>query len=209
MGTRRCSQKERWIQDRTGKLIDERKMVKCQRNQARTSEEKEATPLRYQVRDRQVSKSYHNDKKAWMEKRGVKAQATAVKNDTKTFYRNPRFDTSNHAEDLEVNQGEITEKQIIAVIKSLKNNKTLGLDQITAEILKHGGNSTEGADPHVQQLAWNHSPLGSWQGVHCRPTSTSPRSGRPDSTRRTSRLPSWSVMHRTDLHTPQRHRAEY
>ena len=87
MGTRRGSQKERWIQDRTWNLIDERKMVKCQRDHARTSEVKEATTFRYQVLDRQVKGSCRKDKKAWMEERGVEASQAADKNDTKTLYR--------------------------------------------------------------------------------------------------------------------------
>ena len=48
IGRRRGTQKERWIQERTWQLIDDRKISKCQREQAKSEEEKEKAASKYQ-----------------------------------------------------------------------------------------------------------------------------------------------------------------
>ena len=48
---------------------------------------------------------------------------------------------------------DVMEEETERAIKALKNNKTAGLDEISGELLKHGGPSTTGADkPHEQLL---------------------------------------------------------
>ena len=66
-------------------MIDERKMAKCQREQAKTSKEEEVAALRYRELDRQVKRSCRRDKKTWMEERSTEAQTAADRNDTKTL----------------------------------------------------------------------------------------------------------------------------
>ena len=68
IGRRRGTQKERWIQDRTWQLIDERKVTKSQREQAKSEEEKEKAASKYRRLDKTVKRSCRSDKKAWIER---------------------------------------------------------------------------------------------------------------------------------------------
>ena len=81
---RRGTQKERWIQDRTWQLIDERKITKSQREQAKSEEEKEKAASKYRQLDKAVKRSCRSDKKARIERKGEEA---AEKYDAKTLYR--------------------------------------------------------------------------------------------------------------------------
>ncbi|KAK1804513.1 hypothetical protein P4O66_020515, partial [Electrophorus voltai] len=84
---RQCgTQKERWIRDPTWSLIDERKIAKCRREQAKADPDKETTAERYRQLDRAVKQSCKSDKKAWFECKGAEAHEAASKNDNKTLY---------------------------------------------------------------------------------------------------------------------------
>ncbi|XP_065068163.1 uncharacterized protein LOC135693561 [Rhopilema esculentum] len=85
IGQRRGTHRERWIQERSWNLIDERKRAKQHRDQAETAEAKRETVEAYRDLDRKVKRSCRADKKAWVEKKGEKAQKAANKNDTKTL----------------------------------------------------------------------------------------------------------------------------
>ncbi|KAK1796709.1 hypothetical protein P4O66_009731 [Electrophorus voltai] len=87
VGRRRGTQKERWIRDPTWSLIDERKIAKCRREQAKADPDKETTAERYRQLDRVVKRSCKSDKKAWLECKGAEAHEAASKNDNKTLYR--------------------------------------------------------------------------------------------------------------------------
>ena len=87
IGRRRGTQKKHWIQDRTWQLIDERKVTKTQRKQAKSEEEKEKAASKYRRLDKAIKRSCRSGKKAWIERKGEEAQEAAKKNDAKTLYR--------------------------------------------------------------------------------------------------------------------------
>uniref|UniRef100_A0A3Q0SSH4 Reverse transcriptase domain-containing protein n=1 Tax=Amphilophus citrinellus TaxID=61819 RepID=A0A3Q0SSH4_AMPCI len=53
------------------------------------------------------------------------------------------FEAVDAQDELGVNNGEITIEEVKIAIKSLKNNKAAGLDEIPAELLKHSGQAME------------------------------------------------------------------
>ncbi len=69
LGRRRGTQRERWIQERSWELIDERKRAKQRREQAKAPHEKERAEAQYQELDRRVKRSCRADKKAWHEQK--------------------------------------------------------------------------------------------------------------------------------------------
>uniref|UniRef100_A0A914WQC5 Reverse transcriptase domain-containing protein n=1 Tax=Plectus sambesii TaxID=2011161 RepID=A0A914WQC5_9BILA len=195
LGWRRGTQRERWIQERSWALIDERKQAKQRREQAKTSEAKENTDAQYQQLDRRVKRSCRADKKAWHEQKCAEAQEAADKNDSKTLYRivreltggrsnanapikdkngkvlltkeeqnarwmehfqevlNQPAPTAPHdfsaiipIDQLDVNVNPITRAEVLKAIQQLKNNKAPGLDWISGEMIKCGG------DEMVQHL---------------------------------------------------------
>jgi hypothetical protein len=87
VGRRRGTRRERWIQDDTWRLIDERQKVKCRRNQARTVEERAAVDTEYRILDRRVKSHCRADRKRWLEDRANEAQEAASKNDSRKLYR--------------------------------------------------------------------------------------------------------------------------
>lgn len=87
IGRRRGSYKERWIQDRSWHLIDDRRRAKQYRDQAMTNESRLAAEELYQNIDRQVKRSCRQDKRDWVEKKGAEAQEAAKRNDPKTLYK--------------------------------------------------------------------------------------------------------------------------
>ena len=188
IGRRRGTQREKWIQDRTWKHIDDRKNIKKQMEEAKTPEQATTTALKYRELDRQVKKSCRADKKVWLEQKGAEAQEAATKNDRKALYRlvremagtrsnsnipirdkhgrtlidkeeqnarwvehfketlnqsNPSllydFTTEHIPEELPVTIEAVGAREVQLAVKALKNHKAAGLDQITGELLKHGG----------------------------------------------------------------------
>ena len=87
IGRRRGTQREKWIQDRTWKHIDDRKNIKKQMEEAKTPEQATTTALKCRELDRQVKKSCRANKKVWLEQKGAEAQEAATKKDTKALYR--------------------------------------------------------------------------------------------------------------------------
>lgn len=82
IGRRRGRRREKWIKDRSWKLIDERKIAKLKRDQAMDADDREAGNQRYAELDRLVKKSCQMDKKEWFPLKGDEAQETADRNDT-------------------------------------------------------------------------------------------------------------------------------
>ena len=87
IGRRRGSYKERWIQDRSWHLIDDRRHAKQRRDQARCEETQLAAEELYRNIDRQVKRSCRQDKRNWIDKKGAEAQEVADRNDPKTLYK--------------------------------------------------------------------------------------------------------------------------
>ena len=87
IGWKRGAWKERWITPETWKLIDKRKDVKRQRDQANEEENQRTAEERYRVADRQVKNSCKKDKRNWIEGKIGEAQEAANRNDTRTLYR--------------------------------------------------------------------------------------------------------------------------
>lgn len=188
IGRRRGTQRERWIQDRTWSLLDERRVKKRQRDQAKTEEERNEASQAYRELDRRVKRSCRADKKDWLDRKGTEAQLAADQGDSRTLFRvvrdltrarsgstGPIRDTTGrmlvskeeqdarwveHFKDtlnqpapvathdftvfpppceLEVDMSDIMDAEVAAAIRHLKNNKAPGLDQISAEMLKAGG----------------------------------------------------------------------
>ena len=54
------------------------------------------------------------------------------------------MDNSDASEELEVNMTDITDEEVTRAINSLTNNKAPGIDEISAEMLKHGTDSITG-----------------------------------------------------------------
>ena len=81
------SNKERWISANSWKLIDERKIAKATRDQARTRLGWRHTDEVYRCLDKEVKKSCRTDKKRWFEDKASEAQAAADNNDPKILYR--------------------------------------------------------------------------------------------------------------------------
>ena len=52
------------------------------------------------------------------------------------------MDNSDASEELEVNMTDLTAEEVTRAINSLTNNKALGIDEISAEMLKHGMDSS-------------------------------------------------------------------
>nr|CAB3230289.1 craniofacial development protein 2-like [Phallusia mammillata] len=55
---------------------------------------------------------------------------------------------------MEVDMGDITTEEISSALKKLKNNKAAGLDQISAEMLKNGGNALIAQLTKLCNLCW-------------------------------------------------------
>ena len=204
IGRRRGSQKEQWIQDKSWRLIDERKRMKRRRDQTTTEETRLVADELYRNIDRQIKRSCRQDKREWIEKKGAEAQEAADRNDPKTLYRIVRdlsgsynghgapvkdkagkpllkkeeqekrwiehfSETLNQpdptetydasaltppAADLQVNLGPISDDETKIAIGLLKTGKAAGLDEITPEMLKSGGNIIVHALTSLMNACW-------------------------------------------------------
>ncbi|XP_061769322.1 craniofacial development protein 2-like isoform X3 [Nerophis ophidion] len=94
---RRGTNKERWITEKTWKLIDERKMAKMEREQKRRLRCWRMKDEEYRHLDQEVKKSCRKDKRRWLQEKAKEAQEAAEKNNTKTLYRIVRELTSSRS----------------------------------------------------------------------------------------------------------------
>ena len=65
------------------------------------------------------------------------------------------FDSYEVMHPLEVNIDEIRITDVLKAIKTLKNNKAPGIDNITPEVLKHGGPDMAQELCHLFNIVWN------------------------------------------------------
>lgn len=87
VGRRRGTYRERWIQERTWVVIDERRHARQRRDQAKTNEDRLNTATAYRELDRRVKRSCRRDKRDWLDQKGHETQVGAEKNDMKTLYQ--------------------------------------------------------------------------------------------------------------------------
>jgi len=57
--------------------------------------------------------------------------------------------------DLDINMGEITTAEVIKLTQRLKNGKAAGIDEIQAELLKHGGGKLTEDITRLCNRVWN------------------------------------------------------
>ena len=74
-----------WIQDKTWKLITEKKRAKSLRDLAKRAQEGGKRAAQYLAIDRRVKKS-SADKKEWLQRKGADTEAAESKNDTRALY---------------------------------------------------------------------------------------------------------------------------
>ena len=79
IGRRRGKKSEMWIQDRTWKLIDERKEIKQDLQRADTPESFVRLKERYHLAYKAVKKSYRSDREEWFQQKGAEAQKQRTK----------------------------------------------------------------------------------------------------------------------------------
>ena len=79
--------KERWISERTWKLIDARKSAKLSILSASDASELIVLQDSYREIDKQVKKSARTDKRQFIEQKAALAEEAAKKGDSKTVYR--------------------------------------------------------------------------------------------------------------------------
>ena len=73
------------------------------------------------------------------------------------------FDMLSISKDLPVNMTDITDEETERAIKARKNNKAAALDEISAELLKHGGPTT-GALTSLMNSCWKEKCVpGDWR----------------------------------------------
>lgn len=82
--------RKKWISDNTWNLINERREIKNGVNRAKTRLSKEEWQQKYSSADRLVKKSARNDKREWMNKLALQAQAAADTNRTRDLYKTTR-----------------------------------------------------------------------------------------------------------------------
>uniref|UniRef100_A0A914XEZ9 Reverse transcriptase domain-containing protein n=1 Tax=Plectus sambesii TaxID=2011161 RepID=A0A914XEZ9_9BILA len=87
IGRRRGTFRERWIQERSWKLIDEQCLAKHVRDQAHGEAKQVIAEECYSNLERQVKRSCRRDKRDWIERITEEAQIAANRNDSKTLYQ--------------------------------------------------------------------------------------------------------------------------
>ena len=85
--SKKGSRKERWISERSWKLIDERKSIKIARDQTNSDETWKINNAEYEKKDKEVKKSYKSDQRKWVEDKGREAEEAPARSDSKTLYR--------------------------------------------------------------------------------------------------------------------------
>ena len=79
IGRRRGKTSEMRIQDRTWKVIDERKKIKQDLKRADTPESCVRLKERYHLADKEVKKSCRSDREEWFQQKGAEAQKQRTK----------------------------------------------------------------------------------------------------------------------------------
>lgn len=97
LGRRMGTNKERWITEKTLKLIDERRVAKMHREQKRRLRCWRMKDGEYRCLDREVEKSCRKDQRKWLEEKAREAQEAAEKNNSKTLHRIVRDLTSSRS----------------------------------------------------------------------------------------------------------------
>jgi len=79
IGRRRGLCKERWISERSWKLIEERKAIKIARDQTKSDETWKINNAEYKKKDKEVKKSCKSDQRKWVEDKGREAEEAAAR----------------------------------------------------------------------------------------------------------------------------------
>ena len=88
LGRRRGTKKERWISECTWKSIDERRVIKAQKEQtAITGGDVASVREKYKQKDKEVKKNCKKDKQQWINDRANEAEAAAKLGNTKVLYQ--------------------------------------------------------------------------------------------------------------------------
>lgn len=86
IGRRRGNRREQWISRDTWNVIDRRKEIRMQRDQAEGNHKEQLTQ-EHTLIDRDVKKRCKKDKKKWYEAKEQEAEEAARRNDAKTLYK--------------------------------------------------------------------------------------------------------------------------
>ena len=83
----RGSRREQWVSDRTWRLIDECKIIKQERDQAKSICNAITLEKKYSKLNKVVKNSCSKAKRAWMRNKCIEAEEASSRNNTKTLYK--------------------------------------------------------------------------------------------------------------------------